>query len=127
VERFTCPRFNFAEGPVKNIKTDTSLAAYTSEIIGVNMYGGSHVVNLFNQKDALQKIYLCASLTLHNNIFLSQTLWSSSLHKSSIHMCIKERYAYTTGSQPLFWEPHADSKQGRIKPVILGGDFSNNW
>jgi len=39
-------------------------------------------------------------------------------------MCIEERYAYATGSQPLFWKPHAVSKHGRIQSVILGGAIS---
>jgi len=38
---------------------------------------------------------LFAAVTPHNKIFFSYALRPSSLHKSSIHVCIEERYVYT--------------------------------
>jgi len=35
---FTCPRFTFAEAPVKNVKTDTSWQPTFKRQLGVNMY-----------------------------------------------------------------------------------------
>jgi len=40
-QRFTCPRFNFAEASVKNIKTDTIWQPTLQRQSGVTVYGGS--------------------------------------------------------------------------------------
>ena len=72
------------------------LVAYTLEANGVVMYCGSYVINLFKQKIVSQKNDIFDTVAQHNNIFLSQTLWPSSLHKSSIHICIEKRYSVST-------------------------------
>jgi len=52
---FTCPRFNFAEALVKNVKTDTIWQPTLQRQLGVSMYGGSYVVNWFKEKVVSQK------------------------------------------------------------------------
>jgi len=47
---FQCPRFSFAEPPVKNIKTDNIWPPALQRQLWVTMCGGSYVVNLFKQK-----------------------------------------------------------------------------
>jgi len=50
------PRFNFAEAPVKNVKTDTMWYLTLQRQLGVTMHGGSYlVINLFKQKVLSQK------------------------------------------------------------------------
>jgi len=60
VLRFACPGFNFAEAPVKKVKTDT-IWQPTSKTIGgeVTMYGGSYVVNCSNRMFIKKKRYFC--------------------------------------------------------------------
>jgi len=94
-EHFTCSRFNFAEAPVNNVNTDTIWQPTFQKQLGVSVHGGSYVVNLFKQKVVLQKNDLVATVTVYAAIFLSWTLWPSSLHKWSIDICIEERYVYT--------------------------------
>ena len=69
-QRFTCPRFNFAEAPVKNLKTDTIWQQPKLQTLW-----GDH---LFKQKVVSQKNDLFAAVTPHDNIF-SHTL-SDHLH-----------------------------------------------
>jgi len=58
------------------------------------MYGGSYAVNLFKQKLYHKKtIFLLPSHTTQQS-FLPMTFLTSSLHKSSIHISIEERYVY---------------------------------
>jgi len=50
------PRFNFAEAPVNNIKTDTIWQPALRRQLGVTMHGGSYlVIYLFKHKVVSQK------------------------------------------------------------------------
>jgi len=50
------PRFNFAEAPVKIVKTDTIWHPTLQRHLGVTMHGGTClVINLFKQKVVSQK------------------------------------------------------------------------
>ena len=54
-QHFTCPRFNFAEAPVKNFKTDTIWQPTLQTQLGVTMCSGLYVFNMFKQKVVSKK------------------------------------------------------------------------
>jgi len=62
-------RFNFAEAPVKNFKTDTIWHPTLQRQLGVTMYGGSYVFNLFKQKVVSQKTIFCYRDTTQKYFF----------------------------------------------------------
>jgi len=65
------------------------------------MYSGSYVINLFKQKVVSEKSDIVATVTLHNNLFVIDSL-TSSPHKSSIHIYIEERYVYTLSQIKIY-------------------------
>ena len=72
---FHMPSFQFCRSTGQKRQNWYDLAAYTSERkLGVNICGGSYVVNLFKQKVVSQKIDVFAPMTLRNNIFVTYSL-----------------------------------------------------
>ena len=65
---FHMPSCQLAEAPAKNVKTDTIWRPIIQRQAGVNMYGGSYVVNLFTQR-VITKSDIFATAILHNNLF----------------------------------------------------------
>jgi len=68
-QRFTCLRLHFAEAPVKDVRTDTIWQPTIQRQLGVTMYGGSYVDNLFKGEVVSHKNVLFPTVTLHNNLF----------------------------------------------------------
>jgi len=96
------------------------MAAYTSETNGVWPCTAVRMwLICSNRKLYDKKRYFCYCDTTQQ-YFFSYTLWTSSLHKSSIHICIEERYVYTSGSQPFLNQaPPLSSKRSQAPPELL--------
>jgi len=61
--------FQLCRSTLKNVKTDTIWQPTLQKQLGVTMYGGWYVINLFKEKIVSQRNDIFATVTLHNNLF----------------------------------------------------------
>jgi len=74
------PSFQLCRSTGRIVKTDTIWQPTIQRQLGVNIYGGSYVVNLFKQKVYHKKVII-ATVILHNNLFRHRL--SDGLHCTS--------------------------------------------
>jgi len=67
------PLFHLCRSTGQKVKTDTIWRPIIQRQAGVNMYGGSYVVNLFTQR-VITKNDIFATAILHNNLFVIDSL-----------------------------------------------------